>query len=196
MKYLLAVILLSVVVGCASSKKDESPAEQAPEVKKQTQKKAPTVSIESKQLAAEEETPFVTEFSFKKGSADLSQTAKNEIESLIKKAEKKGKIEEIKVISWADEEYPSVHTKKLSTAERNIANNRNKSIESFVNDFPLDAKVSTYSMAERPNILKDVISTSDARIKKSLETAGIPNTDTSVKVPAKASKAIVIVIVE
>lgn len=36
----------------------------------------------------------------------------------------------------------------------------------------------------------------EAEIKKSLEIAGIPNTDTTVKVPGKASKSVVIFIME
>jgi hypothetical protein len=43
-------------------------------------------------------------------------------------------------------------------------------------------------------MLKDLFNTSDAQIKKSLETAGIPTTDTTVKVPSKASKSIVMVL--
>jgi len=48
-------------------------------------------------------------------------------------------------------------------------------------------------MAERPNIIKEFVGSSEARLKKSLERAGIPNTDTSVKFPAKASRAILLI---
>ncbi|MNL59860.1 hypothetical protein D3C87_1836220 [compost metagenome] len=74
---------------------------------------------------------------------------------------------------------------------------RNKKVEDYIKkNTSADSKVKTYSMAERPNTLQDIFGTSESKVKKSLETAGIPTTDTSVKIPSKASKSIVIVILE
>lgn len=174
---------LVLAAGCAS--KDE---------KAKMENKSP-ISIEAKQVAAEQNAAFVTEFSFPKGKSGLTPTAKTQLEEVVAKAKQAGKIQEVKVISWGDAEYPSVHTKKLSKAEINLVKNRNKSVENFVKHHQ-DAAIKTYSMAERPNTFGEIFSSSDAKIKKSLEVAGIPTTDTAVKVPAKASHSIVVVILE
>lgn len=153
-------------------------------------------SIEGQQLAAEQKAEFSTELTFQKKKDTLSTAEKEKIQRLLKNSRSQGAIKEVKVITWADSEYPSVHTQKLSQEERQLVENRNKNIENFLQSQISDLKIKSYSMAERPNALKDLVGSSDARIKKSLETAGIPNTDTSVKFPSKASKSIVLIILE
>lgn len=175
--------LLVAAAGCAS--KDE---------KAKAERQSP-ISIEAKQVAAEQNAAFVTEFAFPKGKSALTPAAKTQLEEVVAKAQSAGKIKEIKVISWGDAEYPSVHTKKLSRAEVKLVKDRNKSVENFVKHHE-DTSVNSYSMAERPGTLAEIFSSSDAKIKKSLEVAGIPTTDTAVKVPAKSSRSIVVVILE
>lgn len=153
-------------------------------------------SIEGQQLAAEQKAEFSTEVTFQKKKDTLEAAEKEKIQKILKSSRSQGVIKEVKVITWADAEYPSVHTKKLSQEERKLVDNRNKNIENFLQSQVSDLKIKSYSMAERPHALKDLIGSSDARIKKSLETAGIPNTDTSVKFPSKASKSIVLIILE
>lgn len=182
-KAILAVALLAVMAGCSSKTKEET-------------KRTSTVSMEAKQIAAEQDTSYVTEFGFAKGSSNLSSTAQKDIQHVVSEAQRNGKIQEVKVITWGDSEYPSVHTKKLSKEEVNLVKERNKKVEDYIKKNYDASKVKTYSMAERPNSIQEIFGTSDAKVKKSLETAGIPTTDTSVKIPSKASKSIVIVILE
>lgn len=174
---------LALTVGCASKEEKAKAEAQSP------------ISMEAKQVAAEENAAFVTEFAFAKGKSRLTPAAQTQIQEIVAKAQKAGKIQEVKVISWGDAEYPSVHTKKLSKAEINLVKERNKSVEKYVKN-QQDASVKSYSMAERPGTFSEIFSSTDAKIKKSLEIAGIPTTDTAVKVPAKASRSIVIVILE
>lgn len=185
------LLLALIIVGC-SSKHDER---KTAEVKKPAPEK--TISIESKQLANEEQSKFVTEVTFHKEKSSLSSAAKNDLKHLYERATKKGKIHDIKVITWGDQEYPSVHEKRLSKKQIKLVDKRNKTLERYLLGLTKDTvDVETYSMAERPGTLNRLFASEDARIKKSLETAGIPNTDTSVKVPGKASKSIVIFIME
>jgi hypothetical protein len=156
----------------------------------------PGVSIEAKQLAAEEKAPYVVEFAFKKGSTDLTLDAKSSLNGVITKAQAAGKINEVKVVTWGDSEYPSVYTKKLSKSEVDLVQKRNNNIENFITDVTKGSSVKTISMAERPGAIGEFIGSNDAQIKKSLEQAGIPTTDTSVKTPSKASKSIVIITLE
>lgn len=189
----MKILLLALIVVSCSSK----PAKDAgPNSTQGKPAESKTVSMESKQLASEEETNLVTEISFNKGKTNLSQTARNEIKALWQKASEKGKVDEVKVITWADQEYPSVHENKLSDKQVNLVKKRNAEIEKFIEGLSKDADIETFSMAERPGALEKLVTSEDAKIKKSLETAGIPNTDTTVKVPGKASKSVVIFIME
>ena len=185
MKNAAALILSALVLSSCTSK---------PPVNKAPGKE--TVSIESKQLASEEESNLVTEISFPKGRAGIPETAKADIKRIYQQAAKKGEINQVKIITWADKEYPSVHTKRLHKEERRLVRRRNDAIKNYLESLDKNIDVDRYSMAERPNALKTMFSTEDARIKRSLETAGIPNTDTTVKVPGKASKSIVIFVME
>ncbi|KYG61038.1 hypothetical protein AZI85_08745 [Bdellovibrio bacteriovorus] len=185
---LMSLLLISgFVFGCATEEKKE-------EAEKTAAAAGP--SIEAKQVAAEEEASYVTEFAFKKGSAKLSDGMKKNILQVMNQAKKSGEIKEFKVITWGDSEYPSTHTEKLSQAEVELVKKRNTAIRKYIEGASKGVDVETYSMAERPNALQNMLNTSDARVKKSLEVAGVPTTDTAVKTPSKASKAIVMAITE
>lgn len=189
----MKLLLLSLLVAACSSNAVKSPTETVAKEKPKPQK---TVSMESKQLASEQETNLVTEIAFPKEKATVSSEARQSLKDLFVKAKKKGKIDEIKVITWGDQEYPSVHDDDLSEQQQDLVKSRNKAIEKYLGDLDKTTKVETFSMAERPDALQSLFSSEDAQIKKSLETAGIPNTDTSVKVPGKASKSVVIFLME
>lgn len=189
------ILLLALFMTACSSKPAKDPGPNTNTVKKAQESKA--VSMESKQLASEQESNFVTEITFDKKKANISKRAKEDLKQLYQKASSKGKIHEVQVITWADQEYPSVHEKKLSEKQLDLVDKRNETLKKYLTGLTKDnVDVSTHSMAERPGTLKKLFDSEDARIKKSLETAGIPNTDTTVKVPGKASKSVVIFIME
>jgi hypothetical protein len=152
-----------------------------------------SASIEAKQVAAHEETTHVAEIIFQKNSTQLTASNKAEIQKRITEAQQVGPVKNIRVLTWADSEYPSVNTKKLSKEERDLVKNRNNEIEKYLKSTTQKVNIKTYSMAERPGVIKDMLGGEGSRLKKSLEMAGIPNTDTSVKNPSKASHAIVII---
>lgn len=180
MKYLLLCLLITA---CASKPSKDPGASSA---------NSKRVSMESKQLASEEESTFVTEIGFPKKGVDISSSAKQELKKLYQEAKTKGEIDKVKVISWADMEYPSVHEKKLSEDQMRLARSRNETIERYLESINEDLNVEKISMAERPGKLEELTGTDGAEEKRSLETSGLPNTDTTVKVPGKASKSIVI----
>lgn len=185
------LLLALIVVGCSSK-----PAENKTAAAKKGESITP-VSIESKQLASEQESNLVTEVKFDKEKANLSETAKHDLKNLFEKASKKGKIHDVKIITWGDQEYPSVHEKRLSDKQIKLVEKRNMAIERYLFSLTKDnVDIESHSMAKRPGTLNRLFASEDASIKKSLETAGIPNTDTSVKVPGKASKSVVIFIME
>lgn len=155
-------------------------------------------SVEAKQLASEQDTSLVTEFSFKKGSEQLSPASKKQLDEIKKKALSKGKIEMIKVITWADQEYPSAIKNKLSADQQKLANNRNERIKNYLKKIHPDTStnIELISMAQRPTFLKNLLSSEDARIKRTLESAGIPDTESTDVKGSKASKSIVLILID
>ncbi len=157
----------------------------------------PKASIEAKQVAAEQEASKVTEIKFDEGQAALTEAARVNLDKLMGQAVPSDRVEEVIVLSWADQEYPSVNTKKLSKAQQQLAKDRSKNIADYLKKLNQKASVKTHNMAARPNALSNLIKTKDARLKKSLEVAGIPSSDnTNGKAPSKAGHAMVMVIMK
>jgi len=95
----------------------------------------------------------------------------------------------VKVLSWGDVAYPA-KGQKASDSEINVARKRNNSLESYIEARYSSLKVETHNMAERPTALQELLNSSDARVKSSLEQAGIAGAGV-----ARPSRAIVMVIV-
>lgn len=185
MKKIVALLSGIALVGTACSsmyKDDRSMEAQRP------------VSATSREVARAEDAAVVTEFKFQKGSARLDETAKQDLRRIINEAERKGELKELKVVTWADAEYPSASEKKLSKAQIDLVKKRNEAIKDFVKSYDRKIDVDSYSMAERPNKAEELFKTSDARIKKSLEEAGIPHADSDLKHPSRASKSVIMAI--
>lgn len=163
------------------------------------QHKTETAAMPSKaasSIAKVEEATYVTEISFDKGSTTLSDANKRKLAGFVDKARKSGKIEDIKVVTWSDLEYPSVDTGKLSKEQRDLATRRNRALKEYLGGVSDGSDVDVYNMASRPGALSRLVRTDDARVKRSLETAGIPTTASAVKMPAKASKSIVMIVMK
>lgn len=179
----LTLFLPLLLIACASHKAEEN----------KTASESAQPSQEARFAANQNNAAYVAEVVFAKGSSRLSPAARKNIRDLMGKI-KTGDVKEIKVVAWSDEEYPSVHTRKLSDREKNLARDRAENIKSKLEAG--SAKIEILNMAERPGALGSLLQSDDARIKKSLEIAGIPNTDTAVKAPSKAGHGIVMVILQ
>lgn len=187
---LVSVFFIVVFAGCSTKPAEPEAPKNAPPAP------AAGASIEAKQMAAEQEALFVSEISFAKGASRLDDKAKSKLQEMIGQAERAGTIDAVHIVTWADREYPSPQTKKLSKREQDLVKARNTQLEEFFETMPGKMKVVSHSMAERPGVFKDFWGGDDVRIKKSLEAAGIPTTDTAVKIPSKAAKTIVFVVLK
>lgn len=194
-KILFFLFAISLMSSCSSK-----PAKTA-----QSKSSAPVPieapSVAAKQLAHEEDTSYVTEFAFSKGSAQLSPLSKKKLSEMGKRAFAKGEVDSIKIISWSDKEYPAKDLNiKLSKEQQDLAAKRNQNIEKYLKKILPNKKVSgdiqLVSMAERPGYLSQLMSTDDSRIKNSLVTAGIPVSDNEKKGNAKSSKSIVLILLK
>ena len=184
-------------VGCAQNKKmvEASDINENNESKKFTSEDKASRKINNK-LAHEAEANYFVEIEFKEGSSRLDSDSKMAINSLINRAQVNGKVDEIKVLAWADQEFPSTDRKKLSDSQRELADSRNDRVEDYIESLREGIDVDTYNMAERPTIVERWFNTSDARFKKTLVNAGIPTTADDPKYPQKASRAVVLLSLE
>lgn len=141
----------------------------------------------------------VMEVSFDEGSAALTEDTKKELRNKISEAKQTNKIDELKIASWADREYPSKDT-KASKSEVELAKKRGENLKSFVKDELKVGDVSTYNMTERPNPLQKFFRTGQAKVKNAMEASGAaPRTEKETGVfgtKAKASKAVIMIYYE
>lgn len=136
---------------------------------------------------------FVTEIVFNKGSSELTADGKSQLRDILTAAQSRGKIEEVKVLAWADAEYPKKG--RLGKDASKLADERTQEIEGYIDDNLKDIDVDDYNMAESPDQIEKLFNTSDARVKKSLERAGLSQPKKT-GMPAKSSRALVMVIVQ
>lgn len=144
-------------------------------------------------VAREADAAYFVDVEFQKGSDELTEQSRAAISSLLNRARAEGHVRDVKVLSWADEEYPSASRKKLSEAQRRLAKSRNRSITNHVKTIDYGIRIDAHSMAERPGVVSKWLNTSDARFKRSLLAAGLPTTSDPGVTPSRASHSVVLV---
>lgn len=131
-----------------------------------------------------------TEIIFQAGTAQLTPESQARLDALIVDAHKRGQIDQVKVLSWGDISYPPTGGAQAPKGQKDLAKNRNRAIENYIEKKNTSLYVESYNMAERPSALQDLLNTSEARVKSSLEKAGITHDTTH-----RGSRAMVMVIV-
>lgn len=166
---------------------------ETPKTTEVTNKQPSVASAVSKKAAAESGAAHYTELKFKPGTHDLSAQSKKALEEVVSKAKASGDIKNVKVIAWADKDYPSASQKTLRKDEVRLAQNRAKAIRDYLKHVDSKLSVSEYNMAERPNAWQRLLNTSDAKVKNTLASAGLPTTANAMEHPSKASHSLVLV---
>jgi hypothetical protein len=133
---------------------------------------------------------------FTKGDSDLTSESKKYLNELAAMVDREGKeIEEIKVLAWADKEYPG-KAQKASTKDILLAKQRARTIKEYLtDDLHSQEKIDLFNMAKRPGLLSKMVRTEDEAVKNAIEQMGptgttLGNGEISY---SKASKAMVIV---
>lgn len=138
-----------------------------------------------------------TKISFDAEDASITQEAKDELSALYEQSAHRGKIEKIKIISWGDIDYPSIYSKKDADRQEELVIERNTGLLNYLEELTMnEANMQFSNMAERKSSLQEIMSQENDSTRKSLAMLGIPNTETTVKVPGMASKSIVIFVME
>jgi hypothetical protein len=134
---------------------------------------------------------------FEKGIASLSENSTTDIKQKVEAAKAMGAIREIKVISWADQEYPAKGDPAPLDAIK-LAEARNDSIKRYLKSLNV-GKMKSYNMAKRPNLVQELLYTGQAKVKDRIEVKGVaPTTDTSstLDTSGKKSEALVLVYIK
>ena len=174
MKSIITTGILLCVLSACSTRAPKDPGKASPPKTPKiigSANKAGT-SFDTKQLANEMESNYVTEIRFKKGSAEVSPEAKRALSSLMTSAQKGDSLKKAKLITWADQEMPSEKKEELSDSQVELANRRNDALTKIIQASNRSVDIDPISMAERPQGLKDLIPTETARIQESLDEAG------------------------
>ncbi|AUN99157.1 hypothetical protein C0V70_13805 [Bacteriovorax stolpii] len=134
---------------------------------------------------------------FDKGTQRLSEAGKRNLKNFINTAKKEGKpIDDIKILAWADKEYPNEKGARLSDRDVAMAKERSKSIEKYLKeDLKTEGDYATYNMAKRPNKVNEFFRGDDYKTKKVF---GQPNavpvgTELNAFMKDKAGKALIMV---
>lgn len=151
--------------------------------------------------ASSDQTPPVlgthyTTIEFEEGNTQLTKESKKQIADLIAKAyESDYDIEDIRILAWADKEYPE-GKEKATTEDIQLASERAREIREYLEEELQETEdIDSFNMARRPDFLSKFFKNDEFKVKKSYEQSG----PTASKLPdgsvsyTKASKALVII---
>lgn len=196
-KVIAAVALCGSLMACSHKNDHRNPDERGSvsEAGRRLDKRTDNMN---KKVAGVAEAADYIEVKFNAGSATLTAETKAQLDGLIAAASKRGELDEIKVLAWSDREYPANENVKLPSAQRSLADKRAEAVEEYIDNLKLqdDVDVDKYNMAHRPGFVARVFNTSDARFKRTLVAAGLPTTADDPKIPNKASRAIVMALID
>ncbi len=186
----LAMVSFFFSVGCAGTPHEMSQAEPRRTFAEEAEGKAIT-----NQAAVDAKARHFVEIQFEPDTAALTTTSRRSLDRLVSQAQGAGKIDEVLVMSWADEEYPSRQRKQLPKAQKDLAERRNVAIKKYLTRSRI-SDIETYNMAARPTAFSKWFNTSDSKLKESFVAAGLPTTADDPQYPSKASHAVIFVKVE
>lgn len=182
--------------GCASTNKTmNTQADGTPHSGTSATERFDSAAV-SNQAALEVKASHFVEIEFKPGSSELSTASRTAIKNTLAEASKAGSIDEVKILAWSDEEYPSKQQGALPAPAKRLADQRSDKVSDYVNSLKYKVDVDRYNMAERPNVLQRWMKTPDARLKNAMLRAGLPTNTDDRQYPSKASKAVILVTVD
>lgn len=138
-----------------------------------------------------------TALQFARGRSVLTDANKKYLNALARKASRTGReISEIKILAWADREYPDRKNEKAKTRDIILANERANVIREFIRDDLHTAEpIDVFNMAKKPGLLDQITKDEEFRVKQDVAQSGVsatrlPSGETSY---TKAGKVLVII---
>ncbi len=102
---------------------------------------------------------------FRQGSAEISQTEREKLRTLVDNARSKGQISKLHVAAWSDRAFPKEEGAALGKRDRDLGKNRIDRLETYFEDTLAVGDVETHNMAERSSWIARNFNTSDAELK-------------------------------
>ena len=189
----LIYIFSLILVSCAHGQKHEEQAKAAAQPVSQKISPDAGASIESKQVAAESNAPYVTEIKFAKRQAALSKEMKARLQKIYAQAAAVGQVDVVESFAWSDQDYPGESAPALPKADRALAESRNAAIAQELKHLGSKATFKPVTMTERPSGLNEKLGLGDTRLKKMFEEAGITTGAKNKEAPPKKSRAVVMI---
>lgn len=138
----------------------------------------------------------VTEVTFDQGVTNVTDSMKEEVKKAIQEARGSGKVKEVRLVVWADREYPPEGV-AASPQDVSLAESRADQLSNYLKNDLKVSKVNAYNMAKRPNTFQKWFSTKSAQTKGNLEATGAaPKTKSETGLlnqKAQASKAVLMI---
>ena len=129
------------------------------------------ISTETKQFADRVGAANLTEIKFDEKQTSLTDSYRKELASLVNDARNKGEIQKVKVMVWADRDYPP-SGQAAPKSDVALADKRSEEVKKYLKEQLNVPEVETYNMAERPGTLAHFFGTSDAQVKETAEASG------------------------
>lgn len=188
-KGIASALLLAIVMASCSSTDEKGHVGKETAVHPAEMKK-------TSQAVAQNNGEYYAVLEFDKGSQRLTSESKRDLKEFVMSAQQEGKtIDDIKILAWADKEYPAKET-RLSDRDVKMANERTKAIEKYLkDDLRTDGNYATYNMAKRPNKVSEFFRGDDYKTKRIFEKAGAAPAGTQMTsfMNSKASKALIMI---
>lgn len=119
---------------------------------------------------------FFTEISFREGAETVHKDARNKIKELFERTKRMGRIQTVKIISWADS---SAAEMKKSIGQK-LVENRNDNLEMYLEGLDFDLDVRKINMAEDSKSFDSLMSRDDRLLKKSFSARTASNDSKSI----------------
>ena len=143
-----------------------------------------------------------TTISFDTGSYAFSDTTRRQLQDLVQAARERGNLADIKVAVWSDHAFPAGQaaanqaTMDLPKADRDLAAQRGKVIENYLENTLKTSSVEVFSMTERANWLARMFNSDDAELKSSFAKREYPISEGKFALLRKGAPSKAIVVIE
>jgi hypothetical protein len=182
MRYIYLPALLLAACSAAELPKNVPPGERDP------------VTVEARFAGSEAGAQELAEFRFPKGSSRLGREARERIDNALKKAREEGKIAEVKIIAWSDNDSAPLEGDSLPKKDQDLAARRLEAVGRVLAPKVKEAKLRSYNMAASTGELDQLFGSSEYRLKESLRASGVA-TEVS-EGTSMAGKALVMLVTE
>jgi hypothetical protein len=160
--------------------------------------RTPERRVDSKGIAEDGlEGSHYTALQFARGRSALTDANKKYLNALARKASQTGReIAEIKVLAWADKEYPAKKNERPKTRDVILANERANVIREFMkDDLHTHEPIDVFNMAKKPGLIDQFMKDEEFQVKQDVALSGVsatrlPSGETSY---TKAGKVLVII---